>query len=189
MNIAELFTGRANPWPSSGAIRYSTGKLRSRRAITIRSASERFTRGSLAPCTTISAVLILSAEFSGERSFNHAWPAGVPGSAMRAYICFRPASQYAGMASSRVGRFDGPTMSTAARYTSGVNATPASTAYPPYDPPRIPTRLGSAMPSATRYLTPQVRSSCILRPHSPLPALRYFLPYPVDPRKFGISTA
>ena len=36
----------------------------------------------------------------------------------------------------------------------------------------MPTRLGSAMPSATRYFTPHVRSSCILRPHSPLPAFR-----------------
>src|ERR1017187_2411106 len=137
MNIAILFTGRANPWPSSGAIRYSTGKLRSRRAITSCSASARLTRGSLAPCTTISAVLILSAEFSGERSFIHALPASVPGSAMRTYICLRAASQYGGMASSRVSRFDGPTMSTAARYKSGVNATPASVAYPPYDPKRV----------------------------------------------------
>ena len=53
----------------------------------------------------------------------------------------------------------------------------------------MPTRLGSAMPWATRYFTPQVMSSCILRPHSRLPASRNFLPYPVEPRKFGISTA
>ena len=47
---------------------------------------------------------------------------------MRAYISLRPASQYGGIASSSVIRFDGPTISTAARYTSGVNATPASVA-------------------------------------------------------------
>ena len=47
---------------------------------------------------------------------------------MRAYIILRPASQYGGMESSSVIRFDGPTISTAARYRSGVKATPASVA-------------------------------------------------------------
>ena len=39
----------------------------------------------------------------------------------------------------------------------------------------MPTRFGSAMPSATRYFTPQVMSSCILRPHSPLPGVEELL--------------
>ena len=34
-----------------------------------------------------------AAEFSGERSIIHALPSGVPGSAMRAYMILRPASQ------------------------------------------------------------------------------------------------
>ena len=66
---------------------------------------------------------------------------------MRVYIILRIASQYGGIASSSVIKFAGPTMSTAARYKSGVNATPARVAYPPYEPPRIPTRFGSAIPA------------------------------------------
>src|SRR5947209_1092836 len=53
----------------------------------------------------------------------------------------------------------------------------------------MPTRLGSAMPCPTRYLTPHVMSSCIFWPHSLLPAFRNFLPKPVDARKFGCRTA
>ena len=47
---------------------------------------------------------------------------------MRAYMILRPASQYGGIDSSSVIRFDGPTIATAAAYRSGVNATPASVA-------------------------------------------------------------
>ena len=61
-----LLTGRWKPWPSSGARMYSTGKPRSRSAITICSDSAFLTRGSLAPCTTSSGVLILAAELSGD---------------------------------------------------------------------------------------------------------------------------
>ena len=43
--MAMLFTGRAKPWPSSGATMYSTGKPRSRRATTIWSDSALLTRG------------------------------------------------------------------------------------------------------------------------------------------------
>ena len=53
----------------------------------------------------------------------------------------------------------------------------------------MPTRLGFMVPCEMRYFTPHVMSSCILRPHSPLPAFRNFLPYPVDPRKLGCKTA
>ena len=63
---AMLLTGRAKPWPSSGARMYSTGKPRSRSAITICSDSAFLTRGSLAPCTTSSGVLIFCAELSGD---------------------------------------------------------------------------------------------------------------------------
>ena len=43
----------------------------------------------------------------------------------------------------------------------------------------MPTRFGIGQcPSSTRCFTPHVMSSCIFRPHSPLPALRNFLPYP-----------
>src|SRR5439155_493700 len=45
------------------------------------------------------------------------------------------------------------------------------------------------MPSAIRYFAPQVTSSCILRPHSSLPASMNFLPYPAEPRKFMLKTA
>ncbi len=47
---------------------------------------------------------------------------------MRTWNISRPASQYGGIDSSSVRRFDGPTIETAAAYTSGVKATPASVA-------------------------------------------------------------
>jgi len=43
--------------------------------------------------TTSSGVLMLDALVSGERSASQALPCGVPGSAMRAYMILRPASQ------------------------------------------------------------------------------------------------
>src|SRR6267154_1515292 len=58
---------------------YSTGKPRSRSAITICSLSALFTRGSLAPWTTRSGALILAAEFSGDCLWSWARPAGVFG--------------------------------------------------------------------------------------------------------------
>jgi len=80
------------------------------------------------PCTTSSGVTIDFAWVNGDSEMSNALPAGVEGSAMRVYICLRPASQYGGIASSKVIRFDGATMATAAAYTVGVNATPASVA-------------------------------------------------------------
>ena len=93
--IAMLFTGRAKPWPSSGARRYSTGKPRSRSAMTICSDSAFFTRGSFAPCTTSSGVLIFAAELSGDWRSSCFLPSGVSG---------RPCAR---------GRSCGPTPSTA----------------------------------------------------------------------------
>src|ERR1039457_6219247 len=123
-----LFTGRANPWPSSGATRYSTGNPLSRRAITIWSDSALFTRGSLAPCTTISGVLILAAEFSGDCRCNCALPSGAPGSPTRWQNILRTGSQYGGIESGRAITLEGPTIDTAAAYKPGVNTTPASVA-------------------------------------------------------------
>jgi hypothetical protein len=112
--IAMLFTGRAKPCPSSGATRYSTGKLRSRSATTIWSDSAFFTRGSLAPWITRSGVLMFFAENSGDCRSSCFRPSDVVGSPMRMWNILRPASQYGGMDSSRVCRLDGPTMETAA---------------------------------------------------------------------------
>lgn len=42
-------------------------------------------------------------------------------------------------------RLDEPQRSIAAVYRSGVNVAPASAAYPPYEPPKIAIRLGSAI--------------------------------------------
>ena len=88
-----LLTGRAKPCPSSGARMYSTGKPRSRSAITICSASAFFTRGSLAPWATSSGVLIFAAELSGDWRSSWALPSGVFGLPMRSWKMIRPASQ------------------------------------------------------------------------------------------------
>ena len=86
---------------------YSTGKPRSRSAITICSDSAFFTRGSLAPCTTSSGVLIFCAELSGDWRISCALPSGVFGSPMRSWKMMRPDSQYGGIESSSVIRFEG----------------------------------------------------------------------------------
>ena len=78
-----LLTGRWKPWPSSGARTYSTGKPRSRSAITICSDSAFLTRGSLAPCATSSGVLILAAELSGDWRTSWALPSAVFGLPIR----------------------------------------------------------------------------------------------------------
>ena len=90
---AMLLTGRAKPCPSSGARMYSTGKPRSRSAITICSDSAFLTRGSLAPCTTMSGVLIFCAELSGDWRISWALPSAVFGLPMRSWKMMRPASQ------------------------------------------------------------------------------------------------
>ena len=88
-----LLTGRAKPCPSSGATMYSTGKPRSRSATTIWSDSRLLTRGSLAPWTTSSGVLILCAELSGDCRSSCFLPSGVAMSPMRIANSFRTASQ------------------------------------------------------------------------------------------------
>ena len=65
----------------------------------------------------------------GERS--HRRSASVAGSPIRVWNCATSGAQYGGIDSISVFRFDGPTMSTAQRKTSGVNAAPTSAAYPP----------------------------------------------------------
>ena len=77
---------------------------------------------------TSSGVLIFAAELSGD------WRSSCALALRRRRIAhalansLRPASQYGGIDSISVIRFDGPTIETAAAYTSGVNATPASVA-------------------------------------------------------------
>ena len=112
--MAMLLTGRAKPCPSSGATMYSTGKPRSRSAMTIWSDSARLTRGSFCPWTTISGVRILSAELSGDCFISRALSSGLPGSPMRTLNTVRIDSQYGGIESSSVSRFDGATMATPA---------------------------------------------------------------------------
>jgi hypothetical protein len=90
---AMLLTGRWKPCPSSGARMYSTGKPRSRKAITICSDSAFLTRGSLAPWATRSGVLIFCAELSGDCFWSWALPSGVVGLPMRSWKMMRPASQ------------------------------------------------------------------------------------------------
>src|SRR6266576_3423342 len=107
---------------------YSTGKPRSRNAITICSLSALLTRGSLAPCTTRSGALILAADFSGDCLWSWERPAGVFGFPIRSLKTVLIDSQYGGMELSSVMRLDGPTIDTPAAYTSGVNARPASVA-------------------------------------------------------------
>ena len=94
---------------------YSTGKPRSRRAITICSDSAFLTRGSLAPCATSSGVLIFCAELSGD------WRVELGLALRRRRVAHAlveehggPASQYGGIDSSSVMRLDGPTIDTAA---------------------------------------------------------------------------
>ena len=109
-----LLTGRAKPCPSSGAQMYSTGKPRSRRAMTIWSDSAFFTRGSFAPWMTRSGVVIFVAELSGEAASRSFLPSGVFGFPIRSWKMIRIASQYGGIVSRSVRRFDGPTMETPA---------------------------------------------------------------------------
>ena len=87
MNIAILFTGRCE------AVSFVGREHVLHRETAVAQRDHDLVR--LAPCSRAdrwrpappcSGVLILSAEFSGERSFIHALPSGVPGSAMRAYI-------------------------------------------------------------------------------------------------------
>src|SRR2546430_2405309 len=99
--------------------------------MTIWSDSRLLTRGSFAPCTTMSGALMRVAEFSGDSSLRSFLPSGVPGSPMRRYMILRKDSQYGGIAASNVLRFEGPTIDTAAAYTSGGKATPARVAEAP----------------------------------------------------------
>jgi hypothetical protein len=67
------------PWPSSSNTTYSTGTLFFCTAATMSSDSGLITRGSLAPCSTMSGRLILSAWNSGEVSMRKSrWVAGSP---------------------------------------------------------------------------------------------------------------
>jgi hypothetical protein len=96
------------------------------RAATICSDSACLTRGSLAPWAISSGMRIASARDSGER--DHRKSASFAGSPTRWWNMAIMGAQYGGTDSISVIRLDGPTMSTAQQYRSGVNAAPARAA-------------------------------------------------------------
>src|SRR6185437_6864409 len=98
-------------------------------ASTICSDSACLTLGSFAPWAISSGIAILSARDSGDR--DHKNSSSVAGSPTRRWNCATIGAQYGGIVSISVFRLDGPTMSTAQQYTSGVNVAPTSAAYPP----------------------------------------------------------
>src|SRR3984957_3985175 len=98
-------------------------------AATICSDSACFTRGSLAPWAISSGIRMASAFDSGDP--DHRKSASLSGSPTRVWNWAIIGAQYGGTDLIRVIRFEGPTMSTAQQYRSGVNVAPASAAYPP----------------------------------------------------------
>src|SRR5579859_5466750 len=108
---------------------YSTGMPAARIAATICSDSACLTLGSFAPWAISSGILIASALDSGDLDHkNSSSTAGLP---TRRWNWATIGAQYGGIVSISVLRLEGPTMSTAQQYRSGVNVAPASAAYPP----------------------------------------------------------
>src|SRR3954451_16969317 len=139
-----LFSGRAKPWPSSEYTTYVTEPLFFSIASTICSDSAWFTRGSFAPCPISSGFLIAFALNSGDAFFTSSASFGSSTLPMRASNIARIGFQYGGIPPISVFRLHGAPMTTPPAYRSGVTATRASVAYPPYEPPMIATFFGSA---------------------------------------------
>src|SRR5215510_5399729 len=95
-------------------------------AATICSDSACLTLGSLAPCAISSGIEIWSALDSGDRDQRNS--TSLAGSPTLRWNWAIIGAQYGGTVSISVFRFDGPTMSTAQQYTSGVKVAPASAA-------------------------------------------------------------
>src|SRR5712691_10950748 len=95
-------------------------------AATICSDSACFTLGSLAPWPISSGIVILSARDSGD--LDHKNSSSFAGSPTRRWNCATIGAQYGGIVSISVLRLDGPTMSTAPPYTSGLNVAPTRAA-------------------------------------------------------------
>src|SRR5215469_2259745 len=98
-------------------------------AATICSDSACLTRGSLAPWAISRGIRIRSTRDSGD--LDQRKSASVAGLPTLAWNWAISGFQYGGVDSINVFRFDGPTMSTAQRKTSGVKVAPTSAAYPP----------------------------------------------------------